>query len=153
MDFLVQCKARTFIVSESKQKFVIFAHGATYDKLHQVGTLALTAAALGRDVHVILMFWAIKKLAIGDLDGVDFPSEYEAYSAEVTRLLKEKQIPSITQMFSDARQVGTFRLIACSAGLEYMGVDYDKLIALVDEVLGLPAILRMTFDAETSLFI
>ena len=56
-------------------------------------------------------------------------------------------------MFSDARQVGTFRLIACSAGLEYMGVDHDKLTALVDEVLGLPAILRMTFDAETSLFI
>ena len=140
-------------MSELNRKFVIFAHGATYDKLHQVGTLALTAAALGRDVHVILMFWAIKKLAIGELDKVDFPPEYNAYTEDVSRLLKEKRIPAITQMFSDARQVGTFRLIACSAGLEYMGVDHDKLVSLVDEVLGLPAILRMTFDAETSLFI
>ncbi|HIB54655.1 MAG TPA: hypothetical protein EYN18_09080 [Nitrospirales bacterium] len=140
-------------MSEPNKKFVIFAHGATYDKLHQVGTLALTAAALGRDVHVILMFWAIKKLAMGKLDEVDFPTEYSAYTEDVSRLLKEKRIPAITQMFSDARQVGTFRLIACSAGLEYMGVNHEKMTALVDEVLGLPAILRMTFDAETSLFI
>lgn len=140
-------------MSEPNKKFVIFAHGATYDKLHQVGTLALTAAALGRDVHVILMFWAIKKLAMGKLDEVDFPLEYNAYTEDVSRLLKEKRIPAITQMFSDARQVGTFRLIACSAGLEYMGVNHEKMTALVDEVLGLPAILRMTFDAETSLFI
>lgn len=140
-------------MSEPNKKFVIFAHGATYDKLHQVGTLALTAAALGRDVHVILMFWAIKKLAMGEFDTIDFPPEYSAHTEDVTRLLKEKKIPAITEMFSDARQVGTFRLIACSAGLEYMGVDQAKLASLVDEVLGLPSILRMTFDAETSLFI
>ena len=140
-------------MSEPNKKFVIFSHGATYDKLHQVGTLALTAAALGREVHVILMFWAIKKLAMGELDTIDFPPEYSAYTEDVARLLKEKKIPSITEMFSDARQVGTFRLVACSAGLEYMGVDHEKLVSLVDEVLGLPAILRTTFDAETSLFI
>ncbi len=138
---------------EPNKKFVIFAHGATYDKLHQVGTLALTSAALGRDVHVILMFWAIKKLAIGRFDTIDFPPEYRAYTDDVARLLEEKKIPAITKMFSDARQVGKFRLIACSAGLEYMGVDSDKLVSLVDEVLGLPAILSMTFDAETALFI
>jgi len=104
-------------------------------------------------VQVILMFWAIKKLAMGNLDDVDFPVEYDEYSEDVKRLLKEKNIPSVTQMFADARQVGQFRLIACSAGLEYMGVEHDRLAGLVDEVLGLPAILRMTFDAETTLFI
>ena len=140
-------------MSDPNKKFVIFSHGATYDKLHQVGTLALTAAALGRDVHVILMFWAIKKLAMGELDTIDFPPEYSIYTEDVTRLLEKNKIPAITQMFSDAREVGTFRLIACSAGLEYMGVDHDTLASRVDEVLGLPAILRMTFDAETSLFI
>ena len=141
-------------MSETSNKFVVFAHGATYDKLHQVGTMALTAAALGRDVYVILMFWAIKKLAIGEFDVVDFPAEYnDLYTKDVVRLLNEKKIPSITQMFSDARQIGTFHLIACSAGLEYMGVDHDVLTHLVDDVLGLPAILHLTFDAETSLFI
>lgn len=41
----------------TKPKFVIFAHNATYDKLHQVATLGMTAAAMGKDVIVVLLFW------------------------------------------------------------------------------------------------
>jgi peroxiredoxin family protein len=134
-------------------KFVIFAHNATYDKLHQVATLGLTAAAMGRDVIVVLLFWTIKKLAEGNLDTMDFPPEYASSSAEVARLIKEKQVPKISEMFQEARLVGRFRLIACSAGLEYMGVDADAVEKNVDEVLGLPAILSLTAQAETKLFI
>ena len=57
----------------AQPKFVIFAHHATYDTLHQVATLGLTAAAMGKDVIVILLFWTIKKLAEGKIDQVDFP--------------------------------------------------------------------------------
>lgn len=136
-----------------KPKFVIFAHNATYDKLHQVATLGMTAAAMGKDVIVVLLFWTIKKLAEGKIDEVDFPPEYAASAAEVARLLKEKKVPKISEMFQDAKHVGRFRLIACSAGLEYMGVDGGAVEKKVDEVLGLPAILSLTADAETKLFI
>ena len=136
-----------------KPKFVIFAHNATYDKLHQVATLGLTAAAMGKEVIVVLLFWTIKKLAQGRIDDIDFPPEYEASSQEVARLLKEKKVPKISEMFQDARHVGTFRVIACSAGLEYMGVDSAAVERNVDEVLGLPTILSLTADAETKLFI
>ncbi len=136
-----------------KPRFVLFAHNATYDKLHQVATLGLTAAAMGKDVTVVLLFWTIKKLAQGRLDEVDFPPEYGAEGEEVTRLLKEKKVPRISEMFQEARQVGQFRLVACSAGLEYMGVDPDVVAKHVDEVMGLPAILSLTAGAETTLFI
>jgi peroxiredoxin family protein len=136
-----------------KPKFVIFAHNATYDKLHQVATLGMTAAAMGKDVIVVLLFWTIKKLAEGKIDQVDFPPEYASAAAEVARLLKDKKVPKISEMFQDAKHVGTFRLIACSAGLEYMGVDGAAVEKNVDEVLGLPAILKLTEDAETKLFI
>jgi len=136
-----------------KPKFVIFAHNATYDKLHQVATLGLTAAAMGKDVIVILLFWTIKKLAEGKIDQIDFPPEYASSAEEVARLLKEKKVPKISEMFQDARQVGKFRLIACSAGLEYMGVESGAVEKQVDEVLGLPAILSLTAEAETKLFI
>ncbi|MCP9440048.1 MAG: DsrE family protein [Nitrospira sp.] len=134
-------------------QFVIFAHNATYDKLHQTATLGLTAAAMGKDVIVVLLFWTIKKLAEGRLDQVDFPPEYAASADEVARLLKEKKVPTISEMFQDAKRVGKFRLIACSAGLEYMGVDSQMVERRVDEVLGLPAILKLTEEAETKLFI
>jgi peroxiredoxin family protein len=68
-------------------------------------------------------------------------------------LLKEKKVPRISEMFQEARQVGQFRLVACSAGLEYMGVDPDVVAKHVDEVMGLPAILSLTAGAETTLFI
>ena len=110
-----------------KPKFVIFAHNATYDKLHQVATLgliaaAIPAAAMGKDVIVVLLFWTIKKLAEGKIDEIDFPPEYADSAEQVARLLKEKKVPKISEMFQEARLVGHFRLIACSAGLEYMGV-------------------------------
>ena len=134
-------------------KFVIFAHNATYDKLHQVATLGLTAAAMGKDVIVILLFWTIKKLAEGKIDAMDFPPEYAASAEQVTRLLRDKNVPKISDMFQEARLVGRFRLIACSAGLEYMGVEADAVEKNVGEVLGLPAILALTAQAETKLFI
>lgn len=134
-------------------RFVIFAHNATYDKLHQTATLGLTAAAMGKDVIVVLLFWTIKKLAEGKMDQMDFPPEYAASADEVARLLKEKKVPTISEMFQDAKRVGKFRLIACSAGLEYMGVDSGAVEQQVDEILGLPAILKLTEEAETKLFI
>ncbi|HJU03998.1 MAG TPA: hypothetical protein VJ692_02525 [Nitrospiraceae bacterium] len=136
-----------------KPRFVIFAHNATYDKLHQVATLGLTASAMGKDVIVVLLFWTIKKLADGRIDAIDFPPEYSGSADEVSRLLKEKKVPKISEMFTEARQVGHFRIIACSAGLEYMGVDGDVVAKNVDEVMGLPAILTLTAGAETTLFI
>ncbi len=137
----------------SLPKFVLFAHNATYDKLHQVATLGLTAAAMGKDVIVVLLFWTIKKLAEGKIDVIDFPPEYALSADEVTRLLQEKKVPKISEMFQEAKVVGKFRLIACSAGLEYMGVDSDSVEKNVDEVMGLPAIISLTADAETKLFI
>jgi peroxiredoxin family protein len=134
-------------------KFVIFAHNATYDKLHQVATLGLTAAAMGKEVIVILLFWTIKKLAEGKIDTLDFPPEYAESAPQVSRLLQEKKVPKISEMFQEARLVGRFRLIACSAGLEYMGVESEAVEKNVDEVLGLPAILALTAEAETKLFI
>jgi len=140
-------------MTRPKPKFVLFAHNATYDKLHQVATLGLTAAAMGKDVIVVLLFWTIKKLAEGHIDRVDFPPEYAASAEEVARLMKEKKVPKISEMFQEAKLVGQFRIIACSAGLEYMGVDGEAVEKNVDEVMGLPAIISLTADAETKLFI
>ena len=140
-------------MSPPSPKFVLFAHNATYDKLHQVATLGLTAAAMGKDVIVILLFWTINKLAEGKLDQIDFPPVYSGSADIVGRLLKEKHVPTISQMFEEAKLVGKVRIIACSAGLEYMGVDGEAVSKQVDEVMGLPAILSLTADAETKLFI
>ncbi len=137
----------------TKPRFVIFSHNATYDKLHQTATLGLTAAAMGKDVTVVLLFWTIRKLADGRLNEMDFPPEYASHAPEVARLIQERQVPLISEMFEEAKKVGQFKLVACSAGLEYMGVDAQAVAKGVDEVMGLPAILSACAGAETTLFI
>jgi len=140
-------------MSATKPKFVIFAHGGTYDKLYQTATIGMTAAAMGKEVYIFLMFWAIKKLALGELDKIEFSPAYEAHAEDVTRAMIERKVPKITTMFADAKQVGHFTVIACSAGLEYMGVKPEDLADKVDDVMGLPVILNLAADAETTLFI
>jgi peroxiredoxin family protein len=140
-------------MAQPPPKFVLFAHNATYDKLHQVATLGLTAAAMGKDVIVVLLFWTIKKLAEGKIDEIDFPPEYAGSAEVIARLLKEKKVPKISEMLTEAKLVGKLRLIACSAGLEYMSVDGEAVAKQVDDVLGLPAIISLTAGAETTLFI
>jgi len=97
--------------------------------------------------------WAIRKLAEGRLNELDFPPEYASQATEVARLIQERKVPLISEMFEEARKVGQFKLVACSAGLEYMGVDANAVAQGVDEVLGLPAILAACAGAETTLFI
>ena len=82
-----------------------------------------------------------------------FPPEYAAQAPEVARLIRERKVPLITDMFHEAKQVGQFKLVACSAGLEYMGVDAQAVTVGVDEVMGLPAIIAACAGAETTLFI
>ena len=89
-----QMKSQKEVVRMSdKPKFVIFAHNATYDKLHQVATLGLTAAAMGKDVIVILLFWTIKKLAEGKIDIMDFPSRICRIGRTSGSSLQEKKVP------------------------------------------------------------
>ena len=141
---------------KARGRFVIFAHSGTYDKLHQVATIALTAAAMGSEVTIILFFWALKKFYSGQLDKADFPMEYQSWSHKITQLMKEKNVPPISEMFREARGMGA-RIIVCSAGLEYMDIDQDtreeREKDMIDDIWGLPRVLTLVEGAGTVLYI
>jgi peroxiredoxin family protein len=132
--------------------FVIFAHSGTYDKLYQTTTIALTAAAMGKEVYIILFFWALKKLYAGQLDQPDFPVEYQGWSHKITDLMKEKKVPPISEMLKEARSIGV-KIIVCSAGLDYMDIGKEDRPDLVDDIWGLPKVLTIVEQAETVLYI
>jgi peroxiredoxin family protein len=140
-------------MKKTKGKFVIFAHSGTYDKLHQVATIALTAAAMGSEVYIVLFFWALKKFYSGQLDHSDFPVEYQSWSHKVTQLMKEKKVPPVSEMLREARSIGV-KIVVCSAGLEYMDIgDKTPKDGLIDDVWGLPQVLTVAEGAETVLYI
>lgn len=135
-----------------KGKFVIFAHRGTYDKLYQVATIALTAAAMGKEVYIILFFWALRKFYAGEIDKPDFSHEYRDFSDKIVERMREKKIPPISEMLKDARGMGV-KIIVCSSGLEYMDLDKDQKPALIDDIWGLPKVLTTVEQAETTLYI
>lgn len=139
-------------MKKTKGKFVIFAHSGTYDKLHQVATIALTAAAMGSEVYIILFFWALKKLYRGELDEPDFPVEYQSWSHKIIHLMQEKKVPPVSEMLKEARDIGV-KIIVCSAGLEYMDIEKETKSELIDDVWGLPKVLTVVEEAETVLYI
>jgi peroxiredoxin family protein len=140
-------------MEKSKDKFVIFAHSGTYDRLHQVATLALTAAAMGQEVYIILFFWALKKFCSGDLDKPDFPERHQDLGRKVSKLMEEKKVPKVSEMLRDAKGIGRVKIIICSAGLEYMDIEKGQQFELVDEVWGLPTVLNDINGATTLLYI
>lgn len=143
-------------MEKTKGKFVIFAHSGTYDKLHQTATIALTAAAMGSEVTIVLFFWALKKFYSGQLDHADFPVEYQSWSHKITQLMKEKKVPPVSEMLREAREIGA-KVIVCSAGLEYMDIGPNSpdrtQDSLIDDVWGLPQVLTLVEGAETVLYI
>jgi len=140
-------------MEKSKDKFVIFAHSGTYDRLHQVATLALTAAAMGQEVYIILFFWALKKFYSGELDKPDFPQEYQTLGKQVSKLMEEKKVPKVSEMLREAKNIGRVKIIICSAGLEYMDIMKGEQSELVDEVWGLPTVLNAVKGVTTLLYI
>lgn len=140
------------MMKKTKGTFVIFAHSGTYDKLYQVATIALTAAAMGSEVYVILFFWALKKVYSGQLDNTEFPVEYQAWSHKITNLMNEKKVPPVSEMLKEARGIGV-KIIVCSAGLDYLDLEKTSKPELIDDVWGLPKVLTIVEEADTVLYI
>lgn len=136
-----------------KEKLIIFAHSGSFDKLYQIATLALTASAMEKEVYIFIFFSAFKKFTSGEMDKIDISTDFGIPIEDFKKTLKDKNIPSISSMLRDAKKIGNVKVIACSAQLELMGVESNRLGDLVDDVWGLPTILNTIRGAETTLFI
>ena len=115
--------------------------------------LAITAASMGSKVHIFLFFWALKKFATDQLDVIEFP---EGMSDEDRRLLEavpQGQPNMLRELLSEVGQMGNLEIYACSGAVTLMGLDEELVKSKVDDIIGLPTMLKMAEGAETQLFI
>ena len=138
---------------KKRRKFVIFAHSGTYDKLYQTTTIAVTAAAMGEEVYVVLFFEALRKFVNGRTDELDMSPEFPNQGRDVYNKMKTLNPNSITEMIDTVKELGTLKFLACSANVEFMGFKKEEVLAKVDEITGLPSILKLASEAETKLYI
>lgn len=122
-------------------EFVIYAHSGEPDRIHQVATLAASAAANGDEVHVILFFGALKRFVDDELDAAP-PGAEGVRGAHSTE-----------DLIDSARRLGKLKLYACAAQPKLLGMAPEDVADVVDEVISLPEFMRRTKGAETKLFI
>jgi peroxiredoxin family protein len=136
-----------------KQPLVIFAHSDGYDRLYQVASLALTAAHMERPVTVVFFFWALHAYVSGRMDDPVFTAESKPTASETGRRITTGNNPPPSEMLRLARETGMVKVYACSASVQYTGLDLAEADSAVDEVVGLATILRLTLDGPNLIYI
>ena len=138
---------------KDKKKFVIFAHSGTYDKLYQIITLAITAAAMGRETYIFLFFWALRRFVNDEFDVKKLSDEFGEEGVRLSKRMQEINPVSLKEILNEVRGMGNLKVYACTAAVKLMELEEAKVKSRVDDILGLTTILEMADGAETQLFI
>jgi peroxiredoxin family protein len=117
-----------------------------YEPAYQAASMGITAAALGDEVVFVFAFEALRQLVRGDFGRPQSDKEM-VESARAEGL----GVPPPVQMLEEARGLGARRL-ACDTMLKLSGVSLAEAERVLDGVLGLAALWRLTEGARVLTF-
>ncbi len=125
-------------------RVVFFISSAGYEAAWQATSMGITAAAMGENVTFVFAFDALRSLANGTF-GKPLSEKERSES------LRGKGLgaPLPASMLQDARGLGA-RALACDTTVKLCGLTAQTLKAegLLDDVLGLPQLWRLTEKAR-----
>ena len=117
------------------ERVAIFLQSASFEPAYQAATLALTAAAMGDEVWVVLGFEPLRALAAGLFGAPAGPLE-PGESEHAAKL----NLPPPGKMLEEARALGA-RCVACDTLVTLAGLEPSR-VPQLDEPLGLASIWR-----------
>jgi peroxiredoxin family protein len=110
---------------------VIFLHSGAWGGRHLATSLAITAAALGDEVHVALFGDALRLFADGRFaEGAPPPAA-------------AAKVPPLDATLSEARRDLGVRVVACDTALRLAGLDPQQASPPLDAVVSLPSLWRL----------
>jgi peroxiredoxin family protein len=119
----------------------------TADKLHAAGTIAAGAAAMGRPVNVLLMYWALDAFRADRIEN-DHGLAYDAARPRLDEPVdRVGNIPWL-ETFRQAKEIGEVSILACSGSLDVLGIDVTTLDPLVDSSGGIASFLMAAEDGQ-----
>lgn len=124
-------------------RVVFFVQSGSFEAAFQAATMVVTAAAMGDEVYVVFAWDALRQLARNSY-GLPQSDRERVEQARSEGL----RLPSPTKLLQEARSLGA-KLVACDSTVKVCGLDPAQMIGPLDEVLGLPAIWRLTEGART----
>lgn len=147
-----------------KPTLVIFLHSYRYDRLFQAMGLLLTASSMGWSCHLFLFYGALASYTEGTWDEVNLASSQidgdhglEPQPLWVKKLqahFEQGGYLSLYEMLKKARsESGGVRVCACSASCKSLGLDSASVREMVDEIVGLPTMLRIAEEARHVMYV
>lgn len=139
-----------------KPSLVVFLHSDRYDRVYQAVSLVLTASSMGWPCHLFLFYGALGSYLTGAWDVVNIRTAGEdaSWMNTLQISLEAGNQPSCYEMLEKARgETGGIRVYACSASCKALGVDIASVREKVDEVVGLPTMLRIAEEARHVLYV
>ncbi|MFT3707773.1 MAG: DsrE family protein [Archangium sp.] len=125
-------------------RVVFFVNSAGYEAAWQTASMGITAAAFGDEVIFVFAFEALRSLA-NETFGKPLTDRERSESTRGEGI----GAPVPARMLADARAMGA-RAVACDTTVRLCGLVAAELEAggVLDEVLGLPQIWRLTENAR-----
>jgi peroxiredoxin family protein len=123
-------------------RVLFFVQRASFEPAFQAATMGITAAAMGDEVYFVLAWDALRSLTRGSF-GVPESDRERIEQARAEGL----KLPAPTKMLEEARALGA-KLVACDSTVKVCGFDPAQLTGIIDEIMGLPAIWRLTEGAR-----
>jgi len=127
-------------------RVLFFLQRGGYQPAYQAASMGITASALGDTVLFVFAFDALRELVRGDFGRAQ--SDREAVESARAEGLG---LPPPATMLAEARGLGA-RCVACDTMLRIAGVPTEEAERVLDEVLGLPALWRLTEGARVLSF-
>ena len=127
-------------------RVLFFLQSGGYPPAYQAASMGITAAALGDTVFFVFAFDALRQLVRGD-----FGRPHSDREAVESARAEGLGVPPPATMLAEARGLGA-RCVACDTMLRIAGVPADDAETVLDEVLGLAALWRLTEGARVLCF-
>jgi peroxiredoxin family protein len=147
-----------------KPALVIFLHSHRYDRLLQAMGLLLTASSMGWPCHLFLFYGALASYMERTWDDVNVASSQidrdhgleprPPWEDKLQAHFEQGDNLSLYEMLRKARaESGGVRVCACSASCKSLGLDPASVREMVDEIVGLPTMLRIAEEARHVMYV
>jgi peroxiredoxin family protein len=142
------------------------------DKLIAALSIAIGAAATGREANMFFTYWGVKAIQKGNLTGKSFfgrmigllnrgginrigPSRFNFWGIGrwmFNQMMKAHKITPLAELLKTAIGLGV-KLFPCQMSMEVMEIKREDLIDEVQETCGVAAMLEMAYRSKATLFI
>jgi peroxiredoxin family protein len=159
-------------MADTNNGTTIIVMSGDMDKVFAAFSIAIGAAAAGKETAMFFTFWGVKAIQKGNLTGKTFfgrmiglmnrgginrigPSQFNFGGIGrwlFKRMMKNHNVPSLETLLKTAQDLGV-KLIPCLTSMEVMEISPEDLIDGVEPPCGVASMLEIADRSKQTLFI